>query len=516
MNSFKADLSDVAGLVASAIVGDIFQDASRFSTWQKATGLLAVLSLLASIVGLTRSIRLRGTPRPFVSFELKKLNDRQLWTSFLALAVANSGLVVGTAGFTSFYRSHGANWDAAPPIKYALVQFDLSRENVAASWYSAMLLLLVALAALTCCCLDYRVAAGRTRLLSFGWLIISLMFATLSLDEMGSVHERIGQSATLNPGGDMPMGWVKLLAVPIGVAAVFMLLFGWIRLRHHLHVFGLLALGVALFVSVPFHERFETGLLDAAPSRSDFQRPVWQMVLEEGTEIFGSLSFLLATVLYCRTTMGKIRQLELQPRLAIPHLWTLAFGLTSVFASGVVLSDLFVEEFRGGDDGITTLWFPSATALITSLVCLFLGQVSFPGKQHSRRSYHLTSGIFVILSAYFGANLPAWNSSISQTYRRGSDLVTIVEWFLSLLVVLIGLYWFMRVSSYLPRVLTLLSSFLTIWAIQDSGKAGSELPFWALMTWLVLFLLHLALRQQPAPESCSAKNTDQVDQLSVS
>jgi len=96
-----------------------------------------------------------------------------------------------------------------------------------------MLLLLASAAALWSFALDRQIDRGRN-VLSLGWLILAAIFLLLSLDELGSLHERLGALRTSAPPGSVeqaPRGWVVLLALPIAVTAAFMTTFAWFRLR---------------------------------------------------------------------------------------------------------------------------------------------------------------------------------------------------------------------------------------------------------------------------------------------
>ena len=83
-------------------------------------------------------------------------------------------------------------------VDHVLVQFHLGAENVVAAWYSSMLLLLVAVVCVMAYALDRRHAHGWfRRTLAMGWLPLAAAFTVLSLDEVGSIHERVGMSGAL-------------------------------------------------------------------------------------------------------------------------------------------------------------------------------------------------------------------------------------------------------------------------------------------------------------------------------
>src|SRR5690606_27821048 len=115
------------------------------------------------------------------------------------------------------------------------------------------LLLSASLAMAACFVVDRRtsVAAGD-RLVDYGWLACAAVFALLSLDEMGSLHERIPLDAI--PTVDGLQGWTAGLAVPIAAVAALLLAFAWLRLRRNVATAAFMILGVLLFVSIPIQE----------------------------------------------------------------------------------------------------------------------------------------------------------------------------------------------------------------------------------------------------------------------
>jgi hypothetical protein len=147
----------------------------------------------------------------------------------------------------------------------------LGVENVVAAWYSSMLLLLVAAACGVAFALDRRrqVAGtnGPSHHVDYAWIVFGCGFAALSLDEIGSFHERIGMMTSLNraswlPHQATPVGWVVLFAVPIAAFAMGMLAFGWLRLRHAPWALALFAVGVGLYLCDPLLEVFEGAVKD--------------------------------------------------------------------------------------------------------------------------------------------------------------------------------------------------------------------------------------------------------------
>ena len=259
---------------------------------------------------------------------------------FVAKSVAwlVGGSVLFLAG-TYAYLTLYAEAPRLPPLGRVLVQSVMSQlslqgENVLAAWFSSMSMLLAGVAAATCFALERRTPAGRG-LLSIGWLILAGVFLLLSLDELGSLHERIGavRGVGSSAGESAPPGWVVLLAPPIGVVAAFMAAFARARLRRFPAACALMLLGVALFLTVPLQELIEISLFSTLGAS---RRPALLSVLEEGTELAGVIAFVAAFLLVMarlhRATGAGVRVSELS--------WRACCGATAIIGSVALLAAL--------------------------------------------------------------------------------------------------------------------------------------------------------------------------------
>lgn len=169
-------------------------------------------------------------------------------------------------------------WGLAPV--HVIAPLNLTNENVVAAWFSGMLLLLGSLHA----------ADGFFRLrhknlqAALAWWVISFMLLGLSLDEIGSLHERA--NAYLHMGA-----WLSFLPFFIvllaGCAWSFLQL--WVTPSERRSVLGLIV-GFAILVSVGGQEYLEHAFRwpwYIAPFRSAF---------EEGSELLGMLILLCTMV----------------------------------------------------------------------------------------------------------------------------------------------------------------------------------------------------------------------------
>lgn len=275
-------------------------------------------------------------------------------------------------------------------IDYVLVQFHLGVENVAAAWYSSMLLLLVAAACVVAFALDRRRVPGTRgarQLLDYGWIVLAAAFVALSLDEIGSFHERIGMVPVLNRASVMPhqttaAGWVVILALPIAAFALFMLAFGWLRLRRVPAALALLVGGVVLYLCDPLLEVLEQAVKDRGGALLLLER-----VLEEGVaELGGTCCILFGVLLYChRIARARAATFALPPTRIV-------LGVTAAMTILIPVAHAIVLRLPAADSGIPENWFPAAM-----LFALALSLVAAGGRAAGM--------IALALSACFGASV---------------------------------------------------------------------------------------------------------------
>jgi len=242
---------------------------------------------------------------------------RHFVAAVTTLSVLSGLFLVGTFSYLSLYLTTATLPQLARTlVETVLSQLSLQGENVLAAWFSSMLLLLASAAALWSFALDRQIDRGRN-VLSLGWLILAAIFLLLSLDELGSLHERLGALRTSAPPGSVeraPRGWVVLLALPIAVTAAFMTTFAWFRLRRCVPAFLLMVAGVLLFLTIPAQEVLEISLFSI---NGESRRPPALSVLEEGTELAGTICFIIAFVLYATRAMTSL-PLRNRPSVALP------------------------------------------------------------------------------------------------------------------------------------------------------------------------------------------------------
>lgn len=292
-------------------------------------------------------------------------------------------------------------------MQLILVQFNLSKENVAASWYSSMLLFFVAIAALLCFWADMK--KGGTfleRILHFGWVAIAGIFIVLSYDEMGSFHEMIGETTLFKKAGGSSSGWVAFYAL-IGIIAVFMVGFFIVKFKGNKKALLFTVLGVLLFISNPFQEKFEIHSWRASLDPANWHRPVFFLLLEEGSELFAAFSFLYAFLTYAMDAaighnIARSRLFLLESKFS-----NAVFGYLLVLSFLVGMTMLVVHlntwHFEKDDNGVPDNWPPAATFFFCSIGALYL---YFKFDQNKNRDlYFLIAFTCIMCSLYFGANI---------------------------------------------------------------------------------------------------------------
>jgi hypothetical protein len=216
--------------------------------------------------------------------------------------------------------------------------FNLASESNVAAWWSTVNLLALAVLAAEI----LRLGPARARP---AWAGLSLLLALLSLDELGSLHERAGGFRELMP---YIVGAVILLAFSLGS-----LFLGSDTRRASLWI----GAGFALFGLVILQERIEHILV----------WPAWASGLragfEEGTELLGMSLILWGALSYRKRVTGGQDLVPPRP-LDVP-----APGLLLLMGLGLhILLTLTPHEqasaARWGEPG---LWFPSAVFFVLAL-----------------------------------------------------------------------------------------------------------------------------------------------------
>ena len=316
-------------------------------------------------------------------------NQRSSIIIFIIIGIFIS--LAGTAWVHYLFASPDRSSDILKnaTLVYSISQFNLASENTLVTWFSSMLLFTAGIFAL----LSYwsrREVAGDQRFLK-GWLIIAAMFALLSLDELGSIHENLGHLSTLDIMGNN--SWESVLAIPVFLVVAYLVVFGWIHLRHKPATYSFMILGTLLFATIPVQEHFEMLRWKEFDYAEDYNRPIPLVLLEEGSELFGTLCFIISMLLYIRSnTKGSAspdtRVLDGHERR------TFFVGALVIAGLLVLLYNISAHQMLSADEGIAANWIPAIMPILVYLA----------HRYYSDQSSNFILVYSLVLSAYFGIN----------------------------------------------------------------------------------------------------------------
>ncbi|WP_027715509.1 hypothetical protein [Desulfuromonas sp. TF] len=313
-----------------------------------------------------------------------------------------------------------------PGKRWLVRHFNLAVEMNAAVWWSALCLLALGLLAYEL----YSQKKGNKE--KFAWLALSAVFTCLSLDELGSIHERIG-------------GWSDLL--PYGVvfgslvACALAVLFRNPQTRRSSLFIGV---GISLFGSVALQE-----YLEHAGSWANWALGL-RVALEEGSELLGMLLIFSGIVPHRAQGMtSSLRAIIPDPgRMKKVSEIVLIGGGLHILASMTVPGLINVTE-----QGNPLAWYPVSVFFI--LLAWTLEYSDAPAAKP--KMLPVLSLFFLLCSAGLAYDpprlLPVIGSLVSREYLTGTFLFS-----LSALLLLIGAvipgFWD-RNCRYLPLLLLL-------------------------------------------------------------
>jgi hypothetical protein len=359
---------------------------------------------------------------------------RRLWL----LAAVNALLIGASWLFTLYYRvTLSSDWSAGSWVKYLFVQFHMAAENVLVTWYSSMILLSASVVSLFCHAAD-RIHGAPKGVMRVGWLLLSVILLLLSADEIGSIHERIGMLPILNFSGSGALGWSTVLAIPIGVVALFIVVFALTRVRRFPWALGFMILAAVLYVINPLLEKTQISLLAVSPSKDAWFPHDFSLHLEEGAELYGGLCFLIASSLYLLGSMAGTRTLDL------PKAWI--DRCLAVLITAMVLTWFLIQlsgfSFIKADDGMPENWYPSALCMLLAFVSSLMWHSIDPERREEDRHLARLPAFFLLLSFYYGVWIKGWLDADAIEWTYAPFLVS---------AFLFGIAW--RMTAYLwPRI----------------------------------------------------------------
>ncbi len=416
-----------------------------------------------------------------------ELSARMLYVLITLVLLLNLFFITGTWWFHAVYLSAPLH-SSFRLLDFGVRQLDLSQENVIAAWYSSMLLCTVGMGALVCFLVDMqRLQTRLSNCISYGWLLFSAVFVLLSLDELGSFHETIGDTAIFNMISN-DAGW-ELFGYLVGLIGLGMIGFSLLRMKGAPWAMVLLVVGVLLFLSIPIQEEFEICTMRASADPALWKRPIAFLLMEEGAEIMGSLCFLISTIIYSQwasrqytkknkgllTVVAPIN-LHYKSAMLIFFLYTASLGIA------IALIHLFPENNVNADSGIARNWFPSVTAFLSAVLCFALYKQSNLTNARFRIEYGSLATCCLATSVYFGINLYAFNNILSKVFSVGIILIS----------VLIGLKIMRVIKNKVSRYTIVGWAILCVFAFGRIGAAYTpEISFVASSLLVVALASHL-------------------------
>ncbi len=379
----------------------------------------------------------------------------RIYTFFKLIIVINILFLIGTwlhAEKVIFPNSVTAQW--------WLVELNFAKENVVASWYSSMLMFCIGLSAALCFWADMlRTQNKMGRFLNYGWLLMAGIFIVLSFDEMGSFHEMLGQTPLLKKAGGG--NGKRVFFALIGVVAIFMAVFFFTKFKTNKLALLLTTIGLLLLVSNPFQEKFEIQSWRNSPDPSNWHRPIFYLLLEEGSEIFASFCFLFSFVIYAvnasAVTAGN-KMLRLTSAagksfIVWPAVLALLLGIM------MLLIRRNAWNLEGDDNGVPQDWPPAATAFAGFIAALYLFfKTGFEG---NRFVYISIAAVSLFTSAYFG----------SYMYGYWEGPFTEMPYILLGLIAIVGLVTVIKLKDFYTKL------FVVTWvALMALSVSKKEFP----------------------------------------
>lgn len=330
------------------------------------------------------------------------------------LFLLNIFFLVGT-----WLHNNGVLAHANSRILRTTAQLNLADENVIASWFSSMLLLLVAVSAGCCYIADNQgLSKLKDRVLNTGWMVFMFIFLVLSFDEMGSFHEVIGDTEMFKVlGGNSGWGGWLIFYLLIALVGLFMMAFFILKFFRNGVALSFAVLGVLLFLSNPLQENYEIDSWHNAADPNSWKRPVIFLLLEEGSELFASFCLFFSFTTYLKNSLAKS-----QPGITAGN-FTISFpGKKRCSMYGVVLVIvsclcMFIVKLNTGKpdpsvSGIPQNWFPSALSFMMSLGAIYLYYMSRHSIVNYRYIYLLTALLGILVSVNFGGNMYSYDGGI--------------------------------------------------------------------------------------------------------
>ena len=266
-------------------------------------------------------------------------------------------LVVAATTLNPYLPAFSQKWRLIYPL-------NLGGEQNLAVWWSGIVLF-------TAGVLFYELYCRAADRLRLPWLLLSVLMVVLSVDEIGSFHERLG-------------GWRNMILAGLPFAAMFVYAIAHLLSRPEIRrAGGFILAGFLCFGSVGIQEFLEQTV----------DWPVWsrgiRLGLEEGTELLGSFLVLCGIM----DRRGKAVGAGLPALGRLHHLPVILFaGVLLHLGVGLFAQANFDDMAERGNPGS---WYPAAVFLLLSIAALDKA-MDMPAKV--RLFWQVAAAVFVLCS----------------------------------------------------------------------------------------------------------------------
>lgn len=330
-----------------------------------------------------------------VSRKPVRADSRRALVMLVATIAVGHVVFLGGTAFVHVWTADVA-WADLPHVKWALIHLSLAREATVASWWSSMTFGLGGVAALIWAAAEYgrRRAAVRCG----AWLLAGIVLLGLSLDEVAALHERfLGDDiAGASDAFQSPAPWL----VPVAPAVLLMVFaVNHARGRRIGAAAWLGCLGVLSLTTVGIQERLETFDVEV--------RPVGWLLLEEGTELAGSLLIVAALLIVgvnASFDLGDLRAFRRRCRVR-------PVVIAGVLAVAFIVGSALFEEGLGSSpandqEGLPQWWLASTAAAAVGACLLLMARQHAPGR--ARNATYALAAVALFLSVYHGIDGTIW------------------------------------------------------------------------------------------------------------
>ena len=238
-----------------------------------------------------------------------------------------------------------------------------------------------------------------------------------------------------------------------------MILFSWIRFRRMPLAATLMIIGVLLLLSNPLQENFEIESMQNALNPAQWKRPVIFILLEEGSEIFATICFLVSTMIYYVHAKKQIKNLDtVSSNITLSKIKLLRFVIFIIILLGALMAimAIYVPREPNNEIGIPRNWFPSVVSFMVS--CIGFYSCFYYKLKRPKSLFFFMSVLSVLISAYCGMDLYGHHFNELITAEK------IFNWIIIAFVIILGIHFTRQYHTLTSKILVCLWVFFTCMA----------------------------------------------------